>query len=996
MATFNGTSGSDTLAGGAGADRLVGGAGNDTYLVNSLGDVVVEAAGGGTDRIVTSVLDAEGIYALLPWPEVEHLRYSGALAATLIGNALSNRIEANAATATADHLAGGAGNDSLFGHAGADLLAGGSGRDLLDGGTGADRMLGGSGDDVYVVDNAGDRIAEFAGGGRDLIRSRIAFDLGVDWAGEVEDLTYTGTAAATLAGNDLDNVILSLGGGADALSGGAGDDTLAGGGGADTLAGGEGDDVYRLGTGDVVVEAAGEGRDTFEGTRTSIASGSAAAAIENLIYTGAVGAALTGNGLSNVIEGGAGADTVSGSLGDDSLAGGAGADRLYGGSGSDRLFGGAIPGLSIGRSRVNDSAIDRLAGGADSDVYYLSDTSDLVIEGADEGTLDVVVSAVSNRLSRYANVEALVLETRSGAYAAAGSDGADILIGNEAGNLISGGLGNDTLAGWGLSRVAGAADILQGGGGQDVLLAHAFTGAAAAVDLTLDGGAGNDLYLVGDGVPVAGWDAGGSDTAVIFGAASLARLSGVETISLYGADEAVDEAARTALALAYAAITGGDADLDALAPGRDATGNDLANTIIGNALANRLSGGAGNDTIRGGDGADTLIGGAGVDHLTGGRGDDTYQIDSGDLAVEAAGGGFDVIRSSTISSLDAFAHIEGLLFTGSAAVNLNRGSMNTSADLLGGGSGGDTVAGFGGADSLYGGAGNDSLYGGSGADRLWGDDGDDLLEGGDADDSLFGGNGRDTLSGGNNWDSLSGGAGADLLLGGVGNDTLIGGAGADTLDGEGANDRIEGGAGNDLIRFGDFTQTGAGNGDHLFGDDPGDPAALGADRFLCTTVLAASGVTETFVGSGVFHYANGATISDFQPGIDRFGLAAAYLGDFDAVIDGTSATTMAGEAFSASDEIVFFRADVAESFAPVAGAVFDPILMDPVVSVIGTASAALAVNETRLFVMEDGTSSAVFLFQSADGNAVVTGDELYLLAVITGADALQPGDFFLA
>jgi hypothetical protein len=53
------------------------------------------------------------------------------------------------------------------------------------------------------------------------------------------------------------------------------------------------------------------------------------------------------------------------------------------------------------------------------------------------------------------------------------------------------------------------------------------------------------------------------------------------------------------------------------------------------------------------------------------------------------------------------------------------------------------------------------------------------------------------------------------------------------------------------------------------------------------------------------------------------------------------------------------------------------------------------VNTTKLFVADDGSNSAVFLFQSANGDAQVTIDELYLLSVVTGQGALTVSDFVL-
>ncbi len=49
------TSVNNLLDGGAGKDTLVGGFGNDTYIVDNVGDVVVEDFNKGTDLIRSSV-----------------------------------------------------------------------------------------------------------------------------------------------------------------------------------------------------------------------------------------------------------------------------------------------------------------------------------------------------------------------------------------------------------------------------------------------------------------------------------------------------------------------------------------------------------------------------------------------------------------------------------------------------------------------------------------------------------------------------------------------------------------------------------------------------------------------------------------------------------------------------------------------------------------------------------------------------------------------------
>lgn len=94
-------------------------------------------------------------------------------------------------------------NDILYGLAGDDSLYGGTGNDVLIGGEGADIMSGGASNDTYVVDDVGDQVVEREAEGTDLVRSNVAYVLGVN----VENLTLLGNGDLAGTGNDLDNVL---------------------------------------------------------------------------------------------------------------------------------------------------------------------------------------------------------------------------------------------------------------------------------------------------------------------------------------------------------------------------------------------------------------------------------------------------------------------------------------------------------------------------------------------------------------------------------------------------------------------------------------------------------------------------------------------------------------------------------------------------------------------------------------------------------------------
>ncbi len=148
-----GLGGSDILNGGSGRDTMTGGTGDDTYYVDSAGDVVVEAADAGTDRV-----NATLNYTLVDNVEKLYL-YDSATTGT--GNSLNNTIAGNS---NDNFLGGRSGNDTLNGLDGTDTLNGGSGNDKLYGGTGNDELYGGTGNDDLTGGAGQDRFVFFETG----------------------------------------------------------------------------------------------------------------------------------------------------------------------------------------------------------------------------------------------------------------------------------------------------------------------------------------------------------------------------------------------------------------------------------------------------------------------------------------------------------------------------------------------------------------------------------------------------------------------------------------------------------------------------------------------------------------------------------------------------------------------------------------------------------------------------------------------------------------
>jgi serralysin len=120
-----GGAGDDRLYGGTGNDAMYGGAGSDTYEVTEADDVVVEAAGEGTDTIYAYV-----DYVLSANTETLVMRDAAIWGS---GNSDANRIIGNANN---NRLVGWGGNDTITGGGGDDLfifrpVGGGFGRNTI-------------------------------------------------------------------------------------------------------------------------------------------------------------------------------------------------------------------------------------------------------------------------------------------------------------------------------------------------------------------------------------------------------------------------------------------------------------------------------------------------------------------------------------------------------------------------------------------------------------------------------------------------------------------------------------------------------------------------------------------------------------------------------------------------------------------------------------------------------------------------------------------------
>jgi Ca2+-binding RTX toxin-like protein len=366
---LSGLGGNDSLNGGLGVDIMNGGPGDDFFFVDGA-DSVAEAVGEGNDRVFAGTS-----YVLTAGASVETLstnNNAGTVALNLTGNALAQAIIGNA------------------------------GANTLDSGGGGDTMFGFGGNDLYVIRSSADRAVESAGAGTDSVLAAVSFTLEAGSAVEtLRTINEAATTAINLTGNALTQVII----------GNAGANMLDSGGGGDAMAGLGGDDFYFIrAAGDRAIEAAASGTDrVFAALSFALEAGSSIETLSTTNNAGTTAINLTGNALTQIIFGNAGANTL------DSGGGG-----------------------------------DAMAGLGGDDFYFVRAATDRAMEAASAGN-DRVFAAISFTLEAGSAVETLstIFNAGTDAINLTGNELAQTVIGNAGANILDGKGGLDTLSGFG-------------------------------------------------------------------------------------------------------------------------------------------------------------------------------------------------------------------------------------------------------------------------------------------------------------------------------------------------------------------------------------------------------------------------------------------------------------------------------------------------------------------------------------------------------------------
>ena len=366
-----------------------------------------------------------------------------------------------------------------------------------------------------------------------------------------------------------------------------------------------------------------------------------------------------------------------------------------------------INGVSV-LNAGDDTIFATLWDGGGVDTYDLSNyTTDMLIDLRDGAysafsTAQLASLNFSGALADGNIYNALMFEgnTASLIENAEGGSGDDVMVANQADNVLDGNGGvnsvsyiHDTIGvtldltiGTANGAGTGTDSILNfvhatGGSGDDVM-----TGTSGAN--TLIGGEGDDTILGGGGADMI--DGG----------------DGMDTASYLTSTNRVD------VSLLAGTATGAQATGDVLSSIESLTGSAFGDSLKGNNAINILNGEGGKDTLIGYNGDDSIFGGAGRDILNGGNGADI---------------------------LDGGAGVDQARYNGSTeAVQIDL----LAGTATGGQAEGDTLISI---ENLFGSNHNDTLYGDTNNNKIFGHNGDDALAAGGGISKLFGGSGSDSF-----------------------------------------------------------------------------------------------------------------------------------------------------------------------------------------------------------------------------------------------------------
>ena len=426
------------------------------------------------------------------------------------------------------------------------------------------------------------------------------------------------------------------------ITGTSGDDTLTGTSGNDTMCGLAGNDTFNgLGGSDTIYPGMGTANvNGGDGTDTVSFSNLSSGVVVNFSASTIAGPGIGGT-LSNVenASGGEGTDTLTGSAASNTLFGRGGGDVLRGEGGSDVLN----PGTG------DDPEVN---GGAQTDRVDYSDVASAVL--VDLGSSTTGGGADSDDLMQIENVKGSNL-----ADVLSGDGTANVIIGLGGNDVIEGGFGNDTLQGSGGNdslRGQDGADILQPGTGDDPevnggegsdTVDYSDVSAGVTINLTQSvnptGGAGTDTYdlienakgtakndsLTGTSAPNTLRGLAGADTLIgAEGSDVLMPGAGDDQVNGGSGGDRVDYSdVKTGVIVNLdRATTSGGADRDTLSSVENASGTNLADTLVGSDVVNNLKGLKGDDVLNTEDGNPN-------DVADGGPGDDTCTADATDTTI---------------------------------------------------------------------------------------------------------------------------------------------------------------------------------------------------------------------------------------------------------------------------------------------------------------------------------------------------------------------------